>query len=77
MKLVTTLQSFIPSHFEYMFVFVFMLGSIIYVYIYIFVLFGLKQVVNETCNNTKNCKMIMMPSFKLIKILNEEEQHVE
>jgi hypothetical protein len=46
----------------------------IYIYIYIFVLFGLKQVVSEACNNTKNCKMIMMSSFNLIQILNEEEQ---
>jgi hypothetical protein len=61
MKLVTTLQSFIPSQFEYMFVF--MLGSIIYViyiyiYIYIcFVWFSLKQVINEACNNTKKLNL--------------------
>ncbi len=49
------------------------LCSYIYAHIY-FVWFGLKQVVNEACNNTKNCKMIMMSSFKLTKNLNEEEQ---
>jgi hypothetical protein len=35
----------------------------------------LKKVTNETCNNVRNCKMIMMSSLKLAKIVNEKEQY--
>jgi hypothetical protein len=28
----------------------------------------LKQVANETCNEVKSCKMIIMPSLKLAKL---------
>jgi hypothetical protein len=33
----------------------------------------LKQVIDETCNNVRNCKMNSMPPFKFEKIVNKEE----
>jgi len=32
----------------------------------------LKQVIDETCNNVRNCKMTSMPPFKFEKIVNKE-----
>jgi len=33
----------------------------------------LKQVIDETCNNVRNCKMTLMPPFKFEKFVNKEK----
>jgi hypothetical protein len=33
----------------------------------------LKQVIDETCNNVRNCKMTSMPPFKFENFVNKEE----
>jgi hypothetical protein len=34
----------------------------------------MKQVIDEACNNAKNCKITKMPSFKYVKIVSDERQ---